>query len=243
MQKPKLQERVVLNAVVFLTIAVVSIFQPTPTIALSRPAALCEFAARDAAQKIGVPVQVMRAIAHTETGRSRRGSLEPWAWTVNMEGKGVWFETLREARSFVLKHMERGATSFDIGCFQINYKWHGQAFASIEAMFDPKQNAVYAARYLRSLFDELGNWSDAAAAYHSRTPKHALRYKARFEQILAHIPDASMVPNEEQLSSELPRDNTFPFLTASSGATHMGSLVPTATKSRRSLFSNSDLEN
>ena len=47
-----------------------------------------------------------------------------------MEGKGKWFQTRDEALSYVFKHFKRGARSFDVGCFQINFKWHGQAFPS-----------------------------------------------------------------------------------------------------------------
>ena len=30
-----------------------------------------------------------------------------------------------------------GQPSFDVGCFQLNYKWHGEHFASIDQMFEP----------------------------------------------------------------------------------------------------------
>ena len=66
--------------------------------------------------------------------------------------------------------MAAGRRSFDVGCFQINYHWHGHNFPSLEAMFDPDTGADYAARFLQSLYAERGNWSAAAGAYHSQTP-------------------------------------------------------------------------
>lgn len=99
-----------------------------------------------------------------------------------MEGKGFWFDTLDEARSYVFKEFKRGARSFDVGCFQINYKWHGHAFPSIEAMFDPVENGLYAAKFLKELYQETGSWTAAAGAYHSRTKKYAEPYSARFEK-------------------------------------------------------------
>jgi soluble lytic murein transglycosylase-like protein len=51
-------------------------------------------------------------------------------------------------------------------------------------MFDPVANADYAARFLRDLHAETGDWIEAAGLYHSRTPKFRDRYAARFARIL-----------------------------------------------------------
>ena len=135
---------------------------------------VCDRAAVAAAAESGVPVSVLKAIALTETGRARGGSTRPWPWTVNMEGKGVWFDNRAAALAYVYEHFKRGARSFDVGCFQINYKWHHQHFASIEEMFDPLANAHYAAEFLRSLHAESGPVANtpirAAASGRSTTP-------------------------------------------------------------------------
>ena len=89
---------------------------------------VCDEAAKRAAASSGVPVDVLRAVTRVETGRQKNGRSQPWPWTVNMEGAGAWFDTEDEVRAFVFKHFKRGARSFDIGCFQINYKWHGAHF-------------------------------------------------------------------------------------------------------------------
>ena len=49
-------------------------------------------------------------------------------------------------------------------------------------MFEPRPNALYAAKFLLELYREKGNWSGAAGAYHSRTPKYAEKYEARFNR-------------------------------------------------------------
>lgn len=154
-------------------------------------AGLCDRATVEASRSTGVPLDVLRAISLTETGRSSGAGLQPWPWTVNMEGRGHWFATLDEARSYVFRHFKNGARSFDVGCFQINYRWHGHAFRSIDDMFDPRINAQYAAEFLLDLYQEFGNWSDAAGAYHSRTPKFAKKYIARFERIRAGLSGGS----------------------------------------------------
>lgn len=144
---------------------------------------VCERVSEEAARRSGVPVSVLKAISLTETGRKVAGTFGPWPWTVNMEGAGHWFDSSAEARAFVEKEHARGARSFDVGCFQINYRWHGEAFDSIDQMFDPLSNALYAARFLTELYAETGSWNAAAGAYHSRTKAFADRYSARFAEL------------------------------------------------------------
>jgi hypothetical protein len=139
-----------------------------------------------------------------------------------MEGAGKWFETEDSARAYVFRHFKQGARSFDVGCFQINYKWHGDAFASIEEMFNPTKNALYAAKFLSSLNAELGSWSAAVGAYHSRTPKYAKLYKARYDKIQAGLSvDIIDLPVEAATFV-----NQYPLLSKSSHSANLGSLVP-----------------
>jgi len=204
-----------------------------PVIAHATSSHRCDQAALQVSQEFNVPIDVLRAVTRTETGRNQGGELKPWPWTVNMEGAGHWFETEDAARVFVFKHFKRGARSFDVGCFQINYKWHGQAFKSIEEMFDPMKNARYAAEFLSKLYRELGTWSEAAGAYHSRTPKYAKTYKARFESIHRQLSPMDAVATARSSPN---RENSFPLLTGAASSGRRGSLVPIGTSSRRSLF-------
>lgn len=198
--------------------------------------AVCDNVASEAARRTGVPLSVLKAISLTETGRKRGGALRPWPWTVNMEGEGHWFESADEARAYVYREYKRGARSFDVGCFQINYRWHGEAFRSIEEMFDPLANALYAARLLQGLHAEKGDWGRAAGAYHSRTPEFANRYQARFERLYAglaeaserdipDIPDIVAVANGAGVLSAAARVNRYPLL-QTGASTGLGSLVP-----------------
>jgi len=145
--------------------------------------AICESVAERVSRESGVPVSVLKAISLNETGRKRNGAFRPWPWTVNMEGTGHWFDSRDQALSYVFKEFKRGARSFDVGCFQINYKWHGDHFSSIDEMFDPLANGRYAASFLSDLYRETGDWKKAAGAFHSRTKKFADTYSARFSSI------------------------------------------------------------
>ena len=215
------------------------------------PAATCEQVASQAARSEGVPLSVMMAIALNETGRKSDGKFRAWPWTVNMEGAGHWFDTREEALAYAAAEFDRGARSFDVGCFQINYKWHGQHFSSIEEMFDPERNALYAARFLRSLYFEQGSWEAAAGAYHSRTPDKAEKYAARFsrfrsklldegEENIPEIPDIVLAAYGTDAPPE-PRVNSFPLLQAGGGSA-LGSLVPVGNAAGVMLFGASPVE-
>lgn len=165
-----------------------------PARADSSSAALCEEAIVEGARRGGVPVEILHAIALTETGRSAGGRLRPWPWAINREGEGFWFDSREEALAFARESVAAGRPSFDVGCVQINYRWHGHAFPSIEAMLDPQWTATYAAQFLRSLYEERGSWSEAAGAYHSLTPELARLYRARFDRILAELQPLEIGP-------------------------------------------------
>lgn len=161
---------------------------PTAGIAKS-DAELCDIAAVNAATKAAMPSDVLRALTRVESGRNHSGNFAPWPWTVNMEGKGYWFDTRIGAVEFVTKSYATGARSFDVGCFQINHRWHGEAFTSFDQMFEPINNASYAAKFMTSLYSEGGSWSWAAGAYHSRTPNLSAKYRTRFDRIFAGLSD------------------------------------------------------
>lgn len=182
-------------------------------------AALCDRAAIGAARRHGVPLDVLRAITRTETGRVSGGALQPWPWTVNMEGRGLWFASRAAAQIYVQAQLAGGARSFDVGCFQLNHRWHGAGFGSIGDMFDPDRNAGHAAAFLKRLHAELGDWTAAAGAYHSRTPELARRYTARFERIRGAL-SGTMAP-----PAALAR-GTGPGPLIAGGRTGLGSLVP-----------------
>lgn len=185
----------------------------------------CDLAAARAAEATGVPIDLLLAITRAETGRSGAGrDPYPWPWTINAEGEGHWYETRDEAISAAEAHLAGGTASFDIGCFQLNVRWHGEGFATLEDMFDPQRNADYAAGFLLDLYRESSDWKQAVAAYHSRTPELAARYVRRVKSILEG-PGADTQPTAEAMPPAAPRENRFPLLQAG-GVGSAGSLVP-----------------
>ncbi len=176
---------------------------------------LCLQAALAVATETGVPYDVLLAISVVETGRND----EPWPWTVNIGGEGHWPESKAEAVVLVDQALQTGLTNVDLGCFQLNLYWHAQAFQSVEDMLDPAKNAAYAAEFLATKYADTGDWSAAAAAYHSATPDYAEQYQTRFDEALAALDGGISAPTPDDTP------NRFPLLI--SGVTGSnGSLVP-----------------
>lgn len=173
-----------------------------------------------AAQDTGVPIDILLAISRVESGRATDGALAPWPWTINADGTGRFYETKAEAVAAAEAHLTDGTGTFDIGCFQLNIRWHGQAFSTFEDMFDPEKNAEYAARFLISLYEEAGTWAGAVQAYHSRTPELAQAYLDRVKAVL-ETPGATDLPPLVPMV----RENNFPLLQAGAQGA-FGSVVP-----------------
>lgn len=187
------------------------------------PSALCRDAAAKAAVETGVPYDVLIAIATVETGRDD----QPWPWTVNFAGDGHWYESAEEAAESINQAVRDGVTNLDVGCFQLNYRWHGSAFSSVGEMLDPVQNAAYAAEFLSRHHANTGDWALAAAAYHSATPEYAKAYQTKFQATfdrLAGDPDQIAEVTYE-------RRNGFPLLVAGKSGMN-GSLFSSASVGR-----------
>ena len=185
----------------------------------------CDRAAVRAANESGVPLEILLTITRIETGRARNAKVEPWPWTLNVNGAGHWFKTKSAAFSYATKQRQNGLINFDVGCFQINYRWHGVYFSSLESMFDPTENAAYAATFLKSLFLETRSWPDAIGAFHSRTDRHADAYKARyqnqFEKLTTNLAVQASLHN-----------NLISLAPEGSGSVSRGSLFPVSTSTR-----------
>jgi soluble lytic murein transglycosylase-like protein len=123
----------------------------------------CEPAVVRASQTHGVPLAVLYAVGLTETGQ--KGRLQPFA--MNVDGKAVFAHSLAEASANFAKFKAAGAKFIDIGCMQINEKFHGDKFGSLSAMFDPARNVDYAARFLKELRTRESSWTMAVARYNA----------------------------------------------------------------------------
>ncbi|MBK8174689.1 MAG: lytic transglycosylase domain-containing protein [Rhodospirillales bacterium] len=140
---------------------------------------LCPQAIATEERSNSIPKHLLSAIALAESARTHpdTGKRMPWPWTVMAEGQGRYLPTKAAAISEVRNLQARGIRNIDVGCMQVNLYHHADAFASLDEAFDPASNVAYAARFLRSLFEDEGSWRDAAGRYHSATPELKIPYQ------------------------------------------------------------------
>jgi hypothetical protein len=130
----------------------------------------CVTAILTAQARYNIPNNLLLAIGVQEAGRQVDGALTIWPWTGNYHGNGTFFRSKVALENWVRGKQAQGISSIDVGCMQVNQKWHAQEFASLEQATDPMANADYAARFLRGLYRETGDWWEAAGRYHSSSP-------------------------------------------------------------------------
>jgi hypothetical protein len=152
-----------------------------PTQVFDNPSKICLRETQLQERLQGLPAHLLTAISRAESGRwdEVRQANVAWPWTVTAGGEGRFFPTRAEALAEVRRLQARGVTNIDVGCMQINLFHHGHQFASVEQAMDPAANAAYAARFLKSLYAATGDWTQAAAHYHSTTPERSEYYKAK----------------------------------------------------------------
>ncbi len=129
----------------------------------------------------GLPRHLLVAVANVESGRWRADSGETiaWPWTVTAEGRGRFLPSKAAAIAVVRRLRARGLRNIDVGCMQVNLRYHGHAFENLESALDPTQNVAYAARFLRRLRATGGSWTRAVGNYHSNTPRLSGPYRAK----------------------------------------------------------------
>ena len=159
---------------------------------------ICLSEARRAEAQHGIPSGLLQSITRVEAGRKTvTGEFMPWAWTLNDAGEGLFFDS-REA---AMRHLEAAVAapghSVDVGCMQVNTKWHMEGFHNLSDMLDPVQNADYAAGFLLDLHEAHQSWDDAVKHYHSSEPGKNVAYHGRvlaeLERFLADNDDAKAI--------------------------------------------------
>jgi soluble lytic murein transglycosylase-like protein len=140
-----------------------SIFNTLPLMAAHASSGACEAEILAAARVHGVPPGILHSVGLTETGR--KGSLHPYA--LNIHGRTVFASSRQQAIEEFERARAEGKSLIDLGCMQINHRYHGAEFPSVQAMLDPRANVDYAARFLARLHARHETWTMAVARYHA----------------------------------------------------------------------------
>ncbi|MFY0682378.1 MAG: lytic transglycosylase domain-containing protein [Thalassovita sp.] len=169
----------------------------------------CEQIAAQTGARNGLPPALLPAISRVETGLKQGDKgVRGWPWTLNVQGKGYYFKTREEALAKLRSVVQSGVTNVDVGCMQINYRWHHENFASLEDMMEPQANTQYAAEFLTRLARRHGTWEAATRYYHSSDSDRGEAYLGRVNRVLAKLPQdqpsfvASTASSQPQMTAQ-----------------------------------------
>ena len=146
---------------------------------------LCERAVLHEERAQRIPSHLLHAISIAESGRWNKARKEnvAWPWTVTSGGKGRYYPNKIAAIRAVQRLQRQRVRNIDVGCMQVNLKYHPKAFKSLDEAFDPTANARYAGRFLAQLRQEKRSWVQAVKHYHSATRSLHMRYRAKVYKI------------------------------------------------------------
>ena len=188
---------------------------------------ICLLEASRAEARHGIPKGLLQSITRVEAGRKTvTGDFMPWAWTLNDRGEGLFFDDRDAALAYLETAVADPEHSVDVGCMQINTKWHSQGFLELADMLDPTQNADYAAGFLLDLHEAHQSWDDAVKHYHSSAPEKNVGYHRRVLAELERFLEAGM-PSPPALA-EAPTD--APADAQQSGATELALVTRPVTR-------------
>lgn len=166
---------------------------------------VCVIEILQAQRRYNIPDNILLAIGLQESGKKENGVLTAWPWTVNSYGKGRYFKNKEDAMDWVRLRKEQGIDSNDVGCMQINLRWHPDAFNNLEDAFKPRLNVEYAAKFLTQLYRKTGDWFLAAGSYHSFTKdkrnvylkslKKNIKFADHAEDYFINVADTDFINN------------------------------------------------
>lgn len=132
---------------------------------------LCENTIESVELQTDIPKGLLLGIGKAEASRKINNKYIIWPWTINHAGKSLFFDNKEQMKNYVFKNLKRKDFNIDVGCMQINIKWHKNNFKKISDMFEVNPNISYAASFLKQLKNKHGSWDKAIKHYHSSDPK------------------------------------------------------------------------
>lgn len=148
------------------------------------------------AAEFGVPPGLLYAVALTESGQSSLsgGQFRPWPWTLNIDGKGHYYLSRRQAWAALKEVLAHSEASVDIGLMQVNWRYHHTDLGSPWQALEPYHNLRVAAAILNQCFTRHGAWLPSAGCYHA--PHHPDRAQHYSQRVQRHWPSAAPVARE-----------------------------------------------
>ena len=144
----------------------------------------CEYLAKDAEEKYELPKNILLSISRVESGYQKvDGIVRAWPWALNAGGESSYFKSKKAALASLEKRIKSGVTNIDVGCMQLNYRWHHKFFSTLSEMISPRKNVDYGARFLKKLYHRHGSWEKAIKYYHSSKSKFNVNYYKKVKAV------------------------------------------------------------
>ena len=122
-----------------------------------------------AAAATGIPVELLLAISHVESG------FQPHA--LNVSGRSFFPSSIYEAMGL----LKRTGDNVDIGLMQVNWSYWGNRFSlSKSELLDPQLNVLVGAKILEHCIRVSGSWWQGVGLYHS---SENIRQRAYVEKV------------------------------------------------------------
>ncbi len=146
---------------------------------------------RSIAKECGVPYTVLYAVALTESGRQVASTdvYRPWPWTLNVAGRGYFFDSRQEAWQALMDWIKAGRRSIDIGLMQINWRYHQERLGTTWQALDPYFNLRIGAEILHECYRDEHDWWVSVGCYHApsnqrRADEYRRRVVSRWQRIV-----------------------------------------------------------
>jgi hypothetical protein len=180
-------------------VVLTSFFYSFPSLAGDKN--VCEEIAHEVEISNKLPKNILASISLVESGRKdEAGLVKPWPWSLNHAGKSVFFASKAETLQYLKKNITPNFKNIDVGCMQVNVRWHRENFDTLDSMIDPRKNIEYAALFLSTLKSDHGSWEQAIKHYHSSTPKLNVKYYAKVKQVWKKKTDSNSLIQKAMLS-------------------------------------------
>ena len=168
---------------------------------------LCENTIESVELQTDIPKGLLLGIGKAEAIRKINNKYIIWPWTINHAGKSLFFENKEQMKNYVFKHLKRNDFNIDVGCMQINIKWHKNNFKKISDMFEVNPNISYAASFLKQLKNKHGSWDKAIKHYHSSDPKKNNPYLIKVKSFWKKVENTKIIKVEANKIKSLKKIN------------------------------------
>ena len=157
---------------------------------------LCEKKIKNIELQTDIPKGLLLGIGKAEAIRKLNNKYIIWPWTINHAGKSLFFDTKKQMTNYVFKNLQKNDLNIDVGCMQINIKWHKNNFKKISDMFEIDPNISYAASFLKQLKNRHGSWDEAIKHYPSSDPKKNNPYLIKVKSFWKKAEDEKIIKAE-----------------------------------------------